>query len=141
MELEHGRDEVERAGEGQIVGRPTLLAIFPQRLPPQDLMNGLRRIGYPMEDVAVYYRLRGTDQVVDALTGQVAAGQSITQAEIDETQLANAETLLLIHPDVGHVQAVQGMLSAMGGVDIKYSGSTEAVGQPGGVARHDEPAV
>jgi hypothetical protein len=133
MELDHGRLEVTQAGEGQIIGRPTLLAIFQQHLPVQDLLNRLRQIGYPMEDVAVYYRLKGTDQVIDATTGQVAAGQSITEAEIAANQLESAETLLLIHPEEEQVRSVEQMITTMGGADVKYSGRTERRGPPPGV--------
>lgn len=141
MEVEQGRIQVEQAREGQIVGRPTLLAIFQQHLPPQDLMNRLREVGYPMEDVTIYYRLKGTDQVVDAITGEVAAGQSITTAEVSPAQLQSAETVLLMHPTEEYVNPIQGVLTAIGGADVKYSASTEAIGRPGGVARHEGPAV
>jgi|GEM_PF-2839863 len=133
MGLDHGRLEVTQAGEGQIIGRPTLLAIFQQHLPVQDLLNRLRQIGYPMEDVAVYYRLKGTDQVIDATTGQVAAGQSITEAELAGNQIESAETLLLIHPEEEQVRSVEQMITTMGGADVKYSGRTERRGPPPGV--------
>ena len=124
--------------EGAIVGRPTLLATLAGRRDAQEILSGLGRTGYPLEDVSVYYRLGGTDQVIDAVTGQVAAGQSITQEEVTPKSLENAQTLVLMHPNAEQFRAVEQVLSGMEVVDIKYQGETEADPQPGGFERHDQ---
>jgi hypothetical protein len=130
------------AREGEIIGKPTLMAIYAGRQDANRILDGLKSTGYPLDDVSVYYRPDGTDQVIDAITGEVAAGQSLNQKEVKDKQLQNVQTVVLLHPEQSQLQSVQQVLSSIGTADIKYSGITDAEGRPGGVERHDEtPSV
>lgn len=122
----------------RMVGKPTLMAIYPQRYEAAAILDSLGRLGYPLNDVSVYYRLKGTDQVVDATTGQVAAGQSINQEEVSTEGLNNAETVVLLHPGTELVQAVTGALNSVGEPSILYEGETGVEGHLGGYTRVDE---
>ncbi len=123
--------------EGRIIGRPTLLAIFDGRVGADEIMLGLRGVGYPLEDVSVYYRPRGTDQVIDATTGQVAAGQSLTEHETDPKNAGNVQTLVLMHPEKQQFEDVRSVLMRAGQAEIMYEGGTLAEGHPGGTERRD----
>ena len=124
----------------RMVGKPTLMAIFPQRHEASMILDSIGRVGYPVNDVSVYYRVKGTDHVVDATTGQVAAGQSLNRDEITEAMLAQAETVVLLHPPSGVSQAVIGALNSLGDTvpTILYEGETDVAGHLGGYTRQDE---
>lgn len=122
----------------RMVGKPTLMAIYPQRFDVAAILDSLGRVGYPLNDVSVYYRVKGTDQVVDATTGQVAAGQSINQEEVTPEVLNSAETVVLLHPGTASVPSVTGALNAVGEPTILYEGETDVEGQLGGYTRIDE---
>ncbi len=122
----------------RMVGKPTLMAIYPQRYESSAILDSLGRVGYPLNDVSVYYRLRDTDQVVDATTGQVAAGQSINRAEVTQDGLNSAETVVLLHPPTDAVEAVTGALNLVGQPTILYEGETGVEGNLGGYTRIDE---
>lgn len=124
----------------RMVGKPTLMAVFPQRHEAPAILDSIGRLGYPLNDVSVYYRVRGTDHVVDATTGQVAAGQSLNQDEITQAMLAQAETVVLLHPPHEASQAVIGALSSLGDTPptILYEGETDILGRLGGYTRQDE---
>ncbi len=121
-------DEVRKAPDGVIVGRPTLMAIYDSKLDAKGVLDSLRGTGYPLQDVSVYYRLKGGDQVLDAITGEVAAGQSLAQTEITPKMLENLDTIVLMHPDKAHAQTLQQTLMSLGNADIKYEGGSKSEG-------------
>lgn len=121
-----------------MIGRPTLLAIFPVRLDAHTLLDALKRLDYGQSDVSVYYRLRGTDGVIDAVSGKVPAGQTLTEADFARAG-GNVDTLVLMHPAGERLAAVRGVFATMGAEPvIMYAGKTTVEGRPGGVERHDE---
>lgn len=124
--------------EGEIVGLPTLLAIYDVRIEAQQVLDGLKNAGYPMEDVCVYYRVKGSDQVIDATTGHVAAGQSLNEDELKRSKLENVDTLVLLHPNAQQAEAAQQVLATLGTPDIKYATETHAESNLEGVTRHQE---
>jgi len=128
----------EEADEGEIVGRPTLLAKFAGRVEAERILGTLRQIGYPAEDVSVFFRVEGSDQVVDQFTGHVAAGQALTDEELARRKEEKGHTVVLMHPEPDLVPAVKGALAQVGEVEIEYSGETHAFGRLGGVDRIDE---
>ena len=139
-------DEVRKAPDGVIVGRPTLMAIYNARLDAKGVLESLRNTGYPLQDVSVYYRPKGSDQLLDATTGEVAAGQSLAQTEITAKMLENLETIVLMHPDKAHAQSIQQTLMSLGNADIKYEGSSKSEGHldpgldPNAIAAMEEPS-
>ena len=124
--------------EGEIVGRPTLLAVYPQHLPVQQVLDGLRATGYPQEKVLLYYRVKGTDQVIDARTGRMAPGQSLTMEELRPEQLETTDTVVLMHPRRAEFDAVQQALMSLGAPELHYEGETHAESRLEGIQRHDE---
>ena len=122
----------------RMVGKPTLMAIYPERYDAKAILDSIGGVGYPVNDVSVYYRVKGTDHVVDATTGQVAAGQSINQSEVTTDVLNKVETVVLLHPTAEQVRAVTGALSFLGEPNILYEGETDVQGQLGGYTRIDE---
>ena len=64
--------------EGRIIGRPTMLVTYGTKLDVKAVLEAVGGVGYPLDDVSVYYRVAGTDQVIDAATGQVATGQALS---------------------------------------------------------------
>lgn len=122
------------------MGLPTLLAIYEGKLDATLIMGALRSTGYPPEDVRIYHRIKGTDQVLDAFTGHVAAGQSLTEEEIQKKHLEQVDTLVLMHPDAAQFPIVKSALTRVGNPQIMYEGGTEAEGRPGGVERHNQTA-
>ncbi len=132
-EVEGGRMDSSR-----MMGKPTLMAIYPQRYDAAAILDSIGRVGYPLDDVSVYYRVKGTDHVVDATTGQVAAGQSINQEEVTQEVLNNAETVVLLHPGMEVLPAVTGALASLGEPSILYEGETDVEGRLGGYTRLDE---
>ncbi|HET6261994.1 MAG TPA: hypothetical protein VFG99_07110 [Chloroflexia bacterium] len=122
----------------RMTGKPTLMAIYPRRYEVAAILDSIGRVGYPLHDVSVYYRVKGTDHVVDATTGQVAAGQSINQEEVTPEVLNNAETVVLLHPGADVLSAVTEALIAVGEPNILYEGETDVEGRLGGYTRLDE---
>jgi hypothetical protein len=133
--LEH--HEPTEAPEGEIVGLPTMLAKFDGYYPADQVLQALGSIEYPLEDVSVLFRLQGTDQVLDLTTGDVAAGQSVTEEEI-RSEKVKGQTVVLAHPPSDRLESVRQALSQVGNVEIEYSGETHALAEPGGVDRQDE---
>lgn len=121
----------------RMVGLPTLMAIYPQRQEAAAILDSLGKVGYPLDDVSVYYRVKGTDQVLDAVTGQVAAGQSISNTDLSTQVLAAVETVVLMHPSAEMSQPVLGVLSLLGEPVILYEGESDVQSQPGGYRRED----
>jgi hypothetical protein len=134
-------DEVKQAPDGMIVGRPTLMAIYDSKLEAKGLLDRLRGVGYPLEDVSVYYRVKGSDQVLDATTGEVAAGQSLAQTEITPKMLESLDTIVLLHPDEANAQSLQQMLKSLGNADIKYEGGSISEGHQDPPDLHHPPAT
>ncbi|MBF6614060.1 MAG: hypothetical protein IVW55_13105 [Chloroflexi bacterium] len=126
------------ANEGRITGKPTLMAIYPKRLAAEAVLAQLGDAGYPLADVSVYYRLGGTTEVLDAVTGQVAAGQSLNDAEITPQQRETSQTVVLLHPSQEQFGAVQTTLLKLGEADIKYSDETLVQGSPVGQVTADD---
>ena len=114
---------------GKIVGKPTLLATFSGRLDAKPILDAVGALNYPLKDVSVYYRVVGTDQVIDAITGQVAAGQALSEEDAKGLDLNAMETLVLMHPDGEQFVAVQGALKQFGEADYKYAERTVVGGQ------------
>src|SRR5207244_1604711 len=127
------------AEQGEIVGRPTMLVKYEGRLNAEQILNTLKQINYPLEDVSVLFRVEGGDQVVDLITGHVAAGQSLTDAAAHKkAENQNGQTVVLLHPTPAQAAAVRKALVEVGAADIEYAGETRAHGRPGGIDRHDE---
>lgn len=126
--------------EGELIGKPTLLVILHGRCDAGEILKDLQALGYPIADVAIFYRPDGTDQVIDAVTGEVAAGQSINDADVKQKQLDRAQTLVLMHPDEAQFRNVRQVFTELDpAADVQYAGATYAEGEPGGVVRQDEP--
>lgn len=123
--------------DARMVGLPTLMAIYAQRQEAAAILDSLGKVGYPLSDVSVYYRVKGTDQVLDAVTGQVAAGQSISNTDLSPQVLADVETVVLMHPSAEMSQPVLGALSLLGEPVILYEGESDVQGRPGGYMRED----
>lgn len=116
------------ATQGKILGRPTLLVTYTTKLDAQAVLGVIGGTGYPLDDVDVYYRVAGTDQVIDATTGQVALGQALSADELAAKALETLETLVLLHPDGEQFGVIQSALKQFGAADIKYSEETIAGG-------------
>jgi hypothetical protein len=114
--------------DGRIIGKPTLLVTYASKLDPQAILDAIGGLGYPLSDVSVYYRVSGTDQVLDAITGQVAAGQALSPEELRGRALENLETLVLLHPDAEQFVALQSALKPLGEADMKYAAQDVAGG-------------
>ena len=106
---------------GYIVGRPTLLVTYAVRLDGREVLSALGAVGYPVADVRVYHRLAGTDQVLDAVTGEVPAGEALTPGVLGSEEAQKLETLVLLHPDAEQFVAVKKALERFGEADYKYS--------------------
>ena len=111
---------------GKIVGKPTLLVTFNSKLDAKPILDAICALDYPLADVSVYYRVAGTDQVIDAVTGQVAAGQALSEEDAKGLDLNALETLVLLHPNGEQFVAVQGALNRFGEADYKYAERTVA---------------
>ena len=125
------------AADGRIKGKPTLLVTFPNKLDAQKVLGAIGGLGYPLQDVSVYHRVPGTDQVLDATTGQIAAGQALGDEDLKTIDLNTLETLVLLHPDGEQFVAVQNALKPFGEADYKYAGETAATGNLEGTVRED----
>ena len=112
---------MDNESDGRIIGRPTLLVTYTSKLDPQAVLSAIGGVGYPLEDVAVYYRVAGTDQVIDARTGQVAAGQALSEDDLKGKTPEKVDTLVLLHPNGEQFVALQGALKPLGEADIKYA--------------------
>ena len=117
--------------DGRIIGKPTLLVTYTSKLDPQAILDALGGLGYPSSDISVYYRVAGTDQVLDATTGQVAAGQALSAEELRGKALEKLETLVLLHPNAEQFVAVQDALKPLGEADFKYAEQSIAGGSEG----------
>jgi hypothetical protein len=132
------REDPAQADEGEIVGRPTMLATFTGRQDTQAVLDALRGVGYPLDDASVLFRLAGSDQVIDQVTGHVAGGQALTEEEVAKHKDWQGQTVVLLHPLPEQAHAIEAALSKLGEIAIEYSGETHAFGHPGGVEREDE---
>jgi hypothetical protein len=112
---------MEQSASGSIFGKATLLVTFGLRLEAQAVLSALGVMGYPVSDVRIYYRPIGTDQVIDALTGQVPAGESLQLDKLRAKEAQNLETLVLMHPDAAQFVAVQEAFKPLGEADYKYA--------------------
>jgi|SRR5437868_11093039 len=130
------------ADQGEIVGKPTMLAKFDGMLSAEQILDSLKQIGYPLDDVSVLFRIEGSDQVIDLTTGHVASGQALTDEEVNAHKAQKGQTLVLLHPTSEQAPAVRKALAEVGHPDvhpdIEYAGETRAHGRLGGVDRHDE---
>jgi hypothetical protein len=90
--------------------------------------------------VSVLFQFDGSDQVIDQTTGDVAAGQSLTQEELErgKAPAKKGHTVVLLHPLPNQTAAVQAALGELGPVEVEYSGETHAHGHPGETLREDE---
>jgi len=113
--------------EALIKGLPTLMAVYKAKLERESVLDALRGVRYPGADVSVYHRLKGTDQVIDAATGQIAAGQAVTEEEISANMLENLETVVLIHPQDEQLRAVHEALSTLGPADFLHESDTQCI--------------
>ena len=113
--------------EGQIQGLPTLMAIYPDKLAREAVLEGLRASGYAGSGVLVYYRVKGTDQVVYADSGRIAAGQALDEAQL--TPQAQMETIVLAHPQDGQIETLKSALEALGSAQVLYEGATTVEGR------------
>ncbi len=120
--------------EGLIAGLPTLMAVYGAKLDAESVLEGLRASGYPSAGVSVYHRLMGTDQVIDAATGQVAAGQALTEEEITNKMLERLETVVLLHPPDGQLKLAHDALAALGPADFLHESDTQCL-RRGGMKR------
>ena len=117
------------------------MAIYDTKLDAMGVLNSLGGAGYPLEDVSVYYRIKGSDQVLDAATGEVASGQSLAQTEITPKMLENLDTIVLMHPSKAAAQSVQQTLMSLGNANIKYEESSVLEGQKDPDDLHHTPTT
>lgn len=108
---------------GEIMGKATLLVTFDSKLDSAAILSALGGIQYPLNDVRVYHRPSGTDQVIDALTGEVPAGEALSRGNAGKVP-AKYETLILLHPDAAQFASVKAALDTFGAADYKYSEPT-----------------
>jgi hypothetical protein len=116
-------NSIQHDDSGHIVGRPTLLVTFGERLDGQSVLSALGVVGYPVVDVRVYHRPEGTDQVIDAVTGKVPAGEALSRSDVSK-DAHKLETLVLMHPNAEQFVTVRGALAQFGEADYKYSEAT-----------------
>lgn len=114
-------EPVEQNLPGSIYGRSTLLVTFDGRVDAQALLAALDVLGYPVSDVRIYYRPVGTDQVIDAVTGEVPAGEALHLDKLKTKGELQVQTLVLMHPDAAQFVAVQGAFKPLGEADYKYA--------------------
>jgi hypothetical protein len=108
-----------------IVGRPTLMATFDGHREAQPIMDALTATGHPLEDVSVLLRPAGTDAVEDLVTGDRPAGQSGDARLLSDK---GSKTLVLLHPEADHVEAVRAALTGLGAENIEYEPETVYTG-------------
>ena len=125
-EIQLPKSEIPKS-EGLIIGLPTLMAVYGAKLDAERVLEGLRAAGYPPAGVSVYHRLIGTDQVIDATTGQIAAGQSLTEEEITNKMLERLETVVLLHPPDDQLKSVHSALSALGPANFLHESDTQCL--------------
>src|SRR4051794_36770002 len=103
-----------RVQEGEIIGKPTLLAKYAGLKDAKQILDSLGRAGYPVEDVSVLFRVHGTDQVIDLVTGNVAAGQALPSEHVRPEDLQDGQTAVLLHPNPDQLAAVKQALAEIG---------------------------
>ncbi len=116
-----GSEHEHEVDNAPMVGRPTLLVTFSAKLDGQAVMSALGKVGYPVSDVRIYHRPVGTDQVIDALTREVPAGEALARNVTASKDGRKLDTLVLLHPDGAQFVAVKGALDQLGVADYKYS--------------------
>jgi len=114
-------EPIEQNLPGSIYGRSTLLVTFDARVDAQSLLAALGPLGYPVSDVRIYYRPVGTDQVIDAVTGEVPAGEALQLDKLKAKGDVQVQTLVLMHPDAAQFVAVQDAFKSLGAADYKYA--------------------
>jgi hypothetical protein len=114
-----------------IRGLPTLMAIYGSKLEAGAPGQALRAAGYAPRDVLVYYRIKGTDQVVYADSGRIAPGQALDEAHITD-KASDLETVVLMHPAEGDAERVKGALATLGPAQIMYEPSSLVSGRESG---------
>src|SRR5688500_1263563 len=115
--------------EGEITGLPTLMAVFPTKIAQHVILRALAAGGYAGNDIVVYHRLKGTDQVVYASNGRIAPGQALDEGNITPDSLSNVDTVVLLHPAEAQLEALRGALGALGEVQILFEGKTVVEGR------------
>jgi hypothetical protein len=103
------------------------MAIYPEKLPREAVLDGLRAGGYAGSAVLVYYRVKGTDQVVYADSGRIAAGQALDEAQL--TPQVQMETIVLAHPQDGQIETLKAALEALGSGQVLYESATVVEGR------------
>ncbi len=108
-----------------IVGRPTLMATFDGHREAHSVLDALKPTGHPLDDVSVLLRPAGTDAVEDLLTGDRPAGQSGDARLLSDK---GSKTLVILHPEVGEVEAIRAALNGLGAENIEYEPETVYTG-------------
>ena len=111
------------------------MAVYPQKLAHEAVLAGLRSAGYAAEGVMVYYRLRGTDQVVYADTGRIAPGQALESSPLltpHSSQKENMDTVVLMHPQSGQIESAQAALKSLGDAQILFEEMAVVAGRESG---------
>ena len=106
------------------------MAVYPVKLPHEAVLDGLRVGGYAGPRVLVYYRVKGTDQVVYADSGRIAPGQALDEAHLSPQ--AQMETIVLMHPQDGQVEKLKAILETLGSAELLYEGATLVAGRETG---------
>jgi hypothetical protein len=111
-----------------IRGLPTLMAIYGAKLEADAPGEALRAAGYAPRDILVYYRIRGTDQVVYADSGRIAPGQALDEAHVTD-KAGDLETVVLMHPREADAERVRSALETLGPAQIMYEGASLVSGR------------
>jgi hypothetical protein len=107
-----------------------MMAVYSAKLPHDTVLAALRTGGYAGPGVVVYYRVKGTDQVVYAYNGRIAPGQALDEAQLSpQTQM---ETVVLMHPQDGQTEAITAALMSLGSAEVMYEGATLVAGRETG---------
>jgi hypothetical protein len=114
-----------------IRGLPTLMAIYGAKLEAGAPGQALRAAGYAPRDILVYYRIKGTDQVVYADNGRIAPGQALDEAHVTDKP-DDLETVVLMHPAEGEAERVKSALASLGPAQIMYEPSSLVSGRESG---------
>ena len=95
------------------------------------ILEKLTSIGYPRDDITILLRPPGTDSAVDLLSHENAAGQDsdATQAIAKlGDKMADACTIVILHPEPGQIEAVRAALTGMGAQEFEYEPQTVYTG-------------